>query len=211
MDFNNALDRVIQFYSWIYSETGLKSWQLLIIALGVLFTLIIILSYIRRKQAHIIHSSEHSDIIGIKLLEKDSTQMQQFESEEIDDQQSWGQTTKDWRQLREKIRHLQHDIGKYERSEKLLKEQIAELKSENEKLLSKINGGIQKQPEHVGQAVKLNSIKSESQQKPIELLQTSSVESNIPEQNIPLDIKELKIIADLARKLQARSQQRQQD
>ena len=93
-------------------------------------------------------NSNHSNLIGSHLSgknENNPTQNQPgikqtiYISEEDGEHQSWGQTTKDWRKLREKIRHLQHDISKHERIEKQFKEEIEALKNTNEKLQLEIN------------------------------------------------------------------------
>jgi hypothetical protein len=153
MDINSVIDSVMQFYSRLSYQTGLKSWQLLAIALGVLFILILLLGYLRKtrlKRVHVIQSTNRSEIIGINLSGRTASRLPQreyrnrtreaaFVPEETEEQKSWGQTTKDWRKLREKIRHLQHDISKYEKSEKHLKKQITELVNTNEKLQEEIS------------------------------------------------------------------------
>lgn len=241
MNIDNVLDSIMQFYSRLSIQTGLKDWQLLTIALAVLFGLILFLNYLRKvriKIRHAIQSSSHSDIIGIRLANKrddyrahDTFRNKQAIGLPEEEQQSWGQTTKDWRKLREKIRHLQHDIGKHERSEKHLKEQIMELKITNEKLQAEINKQsqieetLQQQineltstiPVHnqAEQTIATEHLLSQSSEK-----QDNAAETNLQEDvemsdttekehNVPLDIKELKAIADLVKRLQARNQQRQ--
>lgn len=167
MNINNVIDSVINVFSWIYSQTGLKNWQLLIIASGVLLLLVLFLANLRKKRAkrkHLIHTIDRSDTIGINLTgNAHNYQLQQqskesplfFDSEEDEKQRSWGQTTKDWRQLREKIRQLQHDIRKYERTEEYLEEKIAEQKSINEKLMTELNERVKNEEELVRQVDKL--------------------------------------------------------
>lgn len=296
MSIDNFLDTLMQFYTWIYSQTGLKDWQLIIISLAVLFLLVRFLFYLRKarlREIHVIQKSVSSDIIGTNLSGSENTYRTKNKfwkkqavsvPEEEEEPKSWGQTTREWRQLREKIRHLQHDIGKHERSEKHLKEQITELKSRNEKLQSEISKRMkieeelkhqtnelitalfaQKQEEFFEDTVtcktqhELKEIykspefleilqakdltektadSNEHRHRQVESLQNGqktdqiSTEQKIPvryfqsqhaenkencnpsdttekDNNLPLDIKELKAIADLVRRLQARSQDNQ--
>lgn len=292
MDINSVIDSVSRFYSRLYYQTGLESWQLLIIALGVLLILVLLLSYVRKarlKKVHVIKSTNRSETIGINLAggtsgysphHKYRTTQTSFAAEEDEDQKSWGQSTKDWRKLREKIRHLQHDISKHEKSEKHLKEQITGLISTNKKLQSELDRRSQLEEELKQHIDNLTAATLDQKQEAIENrltdkikpeikdIQTTSESSEIiqehkdstqinpePEQipevaaeqetsvsdfqtqimenqsnptenfytedlsqadetterdhGIPLDIKELKAIADLAKRLQARGQQRQ--
>ena len=270
MNIDRALNTIMQFYSWISIQTGLKNWQLLTIALVVLCGLVLFLNYLRKariQKIHLIQSSGRSEIIGIKLSGDENRYHEHYRKkqtfalpEEEEKQHSWGQTTKDWRKLRENIRHLQHDISKYERTEKLLKEQISELKIANEKLQAEINtksqteDALQQQIKELTPALSYNyaeqtRVKNEYQEEPLDLQQithqtehTSEEKSNETnflqskssekqdkiakeiskedfdpsetiekENNVPLDIKELKAIADLVKRLQARSQQRQSE
>jgi hypothetical protein len=305
MDINNVIDTVLNFQFWISTHTGLKGWQLLLIALSVLFLLMIFLAYLRKtrsKRTYLIQSTDRSDIIGINLSGKaNNYHLQQqsiekpsiFSSEEDEEQKSWGQTTKDWRQLREKIRQLEHDIHKSERSEKELKEQLTGLKNTNEKLKAELSKRVKNEESLIEQIKKMTTgtfnqkrnesddkmlysekelevqknikpVKSQehtlrqeeqtedqqsltqnrsSQEKDEQItfieqieeestdsmqinLDSNPLKSNPPaespksdiynqsdipetEHGIPLDIKELKAIADLAKRLQARGQQRQ--
>ena len=324
MDINIVIDKMLQFYPWIYSQTGLKGWQLLTIALGALFFLVLLLNYLRKtrlKKIYVIQSSDRPDIIGINLSGSQSKhhlqqnyrkQPEVFVSDNEEEQKSWGQTTKEWRQLREKIRHLQHDIHRQVQSEQYLKEQITELKNSNENLRSEISKREQieaelkqqinelaiispprnqkqtvisnitdeielqskdfqpvptsqdiileknqkdnesrpetlligLEPEHPEQIVSNEEVKPDhaeslqfnqktesllSEQKsdlyiksaenigesateiPNEDLNQSENTATENDHGIPLDIKELKAIADLAKRLQARSQQRQRE
>ena len=144
MDINLILDRIMDFYSWIYDTTGLPKWQLLTLALSVLFILLVIWSYQRKSAFRKINKlrvkQRRSDIIGTQLTGSYGIKKEQLSStpQNDEEQQSWGQTTKDWRKLREKLMHLQHELSKYEKSEKSLKEEIAALKITNDKLESEI-------------------------------------------------------------------------
>ena len=153
-----------------------------------------------------------------------------------EEQQSWGQTTKDWRKLREKLMHLQHELSKYEKSEKSLKEEIATLKITNDKLESEIrkrteiedkfqrqnneftNSAFPKNNEQIDSNATSKEpniteyLKSQSLDKQNNALGTSNGDMDPLNANgnaLPLDIKELKDIAALVKRLQARSQQRQ--
>jgi len=300
MNIENIIDSVMQFYSWIYSQTGLQDWQLLTIGLGILFLLVLSLIQQRKtrsRKVYVIQGSNRSDIIGANLSDREkhyhrhenfSKKPPVSASDEEEEGKSWGQSTKEWRRLSEKIRHLQHEIGKQERSEKHLKEQITELKSINDKLQSEISRKTQIEEELKQQLQELTTASpanvqeksaektnvnsrgrelkniketlesakfmlkkdqtkqavagTESQKEPLESQQitnktdcvpleiavnqlqsqtvgnkANSLEGNIDEadterdHNIPLDIKELKAIADLAKRLQMRSQQRQSE
>lgn len=317
---------MLQFYPWIYSQTGLKGWQLLTIALAFLFLLVLLLNYMRKtrlKKIYIIQSSDRSDIIGVNLSgnpeghrpQSNYSRKQAFTvSHNEEEQKSWGQSSKEWRQLREKIRHLEHDIHRQVQSEKYLREQITELKDTNEELRSEISkreqiqaelkqqihelttvslpqkheqaftSGISDenklqskdiQPPDVSRRIMLEQndkaeesqpetlltglepahaeqtvVNGEAKKDPVESIQFNQKTESIPaghevtvsdvyvkssdnitkpiteipreelnqsenttetEHSVPLDIKELKAIADLAKRLQARSQQRQRE
>lgn len=209
----------MDFYFWICSKTGLKSWQLIIIALAVLFLSERFLNYIRKVRIRMLitKSSNRSDLIGIRLnkseealkRQKDQQEVQPFEQEE--EHQSWGQTTRDWRKLREKIRHLEHDLSKHEKIEKRLNEEITALKTANEKLLLEIDKRrtqtadiLQMQNNKPVTAVFVQNQTEQTPKKDLEL-----ADSTDNEQSLPLDIKELIAIADLVKRLQTRSQRRQ--
>ncbi|MBN2589146.1 MAG: hypothetical protein JXA96_04750 [Sedimentisphaerales bacterium] len=264
MNIDNVLDTIMQFYSWISIQTGLQRWQLLIIALVVLIVLVIFWNYQRKarlRKIRIISNSKCSEIIGVKLSNKEQNhrtpnnlekkQSLYNQKEIVEEEHSWSQTTKDWRKLREKIMHLQHDINKHERIEKRLKEQISTLEEANKQLHGKLNQKYQIGEELQQQINELTTttlghtqveqtiIKDESlglQQtnQETEMPTTGYLESQIAENqhkskesllkedsdssdttekehDIPLNIKELKAIADLVKQLQARSQQRHND
>ncbi len=219
MDIKIIINNLMDFYFWICSKTGLKSWQLIIIALAVLFLSERFLNYIRKVRIRMLitKSSNRSDLIGIRLnkseealkRQKDQQEVQPFEQEE--EHQSWGQTTRDWRKLREKIRHLEHDLSKHEKIEKRLNEEITALKTANEKLLLEIDKRrtqtadiLQMQNNKPVTAVFVQNQTEQTPKKDLEL-----ADSTDNEQSLPLDIKELIAIADLVKRLQTRSQRRQ--
>jgi hypothetical protein len=256
MYIEKAIDSVLDFYLWISSQTGFNYWQLLILMLAVLFLLSRLLRYLQKARLRKMYSSNNTDrreIIGINLSGTEQKEIYNNSSQnladdniteenEYDDQKSWGQTTKEWRQLREKIMHLQHEITKHERSTRILKEQITELQTLNKKLQSEITRQKQIKPEVLEQQ---NQIFSDvAQEKPFsqvsavnqiskDMLENQGqsfdnnsntieeiskddsecINANSPENNqsSPLNIKELKAIADLAKQVQARSQHRQNE
>lgn len=226
MNIDDVLDMLMDFYPWLNKKTGLEDWQLLIIALSSLFLLILFLIHQRKsrvKSIHAIHRTPHSDLIGINLTDKDTSYNKHnkkesaFLADDEEEQQSWGQTTKEWRHLTEKIRQLQHEISKYKRSEKYLKEQITQLKDANVNLLTeiskdkpkdsenKITRDFQAQPKEISSASGLFIIPQMQTETIEDTAQKSSEQSETS--NVPLDIKELKAIAELAKRLQIRSQQ----
>jgi DNA repair ATPase RecN len=256
MYIEKTIDSVMDFYFWISSQTGFNYWQLLILMLAVLFLLSRLLKYLQKarlRKKYFSNNTDRREIIGINLsgteqkeIFNNSSQNQAddniTEENEYEEQKSWGQTTKQWRQLREKIRHLQHEITKHERSAMILKEQITELQTLNNKLQSEINRQKQIKPEVIEQQ---NQIFSDVAQEK-SFLQVSAVnpvsknilenqgqsfdnnsntieeiskddseytDANSPENNqsSPLNIKELKVIADLAKQVQARSQHGQNE
>ena len=224
MNINNVIDEIMQFYSRIYYQTGLKSWQLLTIALVVLFLLVLLSNYLRKarlRKMHLIQSTGRSEIIGIKLSGRGNRyqtradyreRQENFIPEEDEEQQSWGQSTKEWRKLREKIMHLQRDIKKYERVEKHYKEQITELKNANEKLRLEISK--QAKSEQETSVKNLENQIIENKTYPVnEKYKEDFEQTDIDEvdNNVPLDIKELKTISDMVKRLQERGQQRQSE
>lgn len=219
MDIEIILNNLREFYFWIYLKTGLKSWQLLIIALAILFLSERFLNYLRKIRIRMLmtKSSNRSDLIGIRLnkseqavkIHKDQQEVHPLEEEE--EHQSWGQTTKDWRKLREKIRHLEHDINKHKKIEKTLNEEIAALKITNEKILLEIDKRRTQTADILqiqnNEPVSAAFAQNNTEQTPKEDLDLA--DSTDKEQSLPLDIKELIAISDLVKRLQARSQQRQ--
>ncbi len=245
MDIDRIVNNMREFYYWICSKTGLKSWQLLIVAIAIIFLLERLLNYLRKLkiQTLMTRSSNRSHFIGTHLSEKKKRHKAQQTQEgdltenypeDEQEHQPWGQTTKDWRKLREKIRHLERDLTKRERLEKQLKEEIASLKITNEKLQLEINKKaltedtlqqqineltdttfVQNQDE---QSIIENRSHAESidEQRDKQTVSSSNEDfepedSTEKEQNSPLDIKELKAIADLVKQLQLRSQQRHRE
>jgi hypothetical protein len=221
MDIEIIINNLREFYFWIYSKTGLKSWQLIIIALAILFLCERFLSYLRKARIRKLttKSSNRSNLIGLRLnkselaVQKHKNPQEIHLSEEEEEHQSWGQTTKDWRKLREKIRHLEHDLSKHEKLEKTLNEEIAALKIANEKLLLEIDkrrtqttDTLLIQNHEPASAV---FVQNQTEQIPKEDLDIA--DSNDKEQSLPLDIKELIAISDLVKRLQTRSQQRQSE
>jgi len=271
MDIQNYFLKLHPYYVWFYSRTGITERELLIVGSAAIAVLLLILHHLRKsriRRIHIIQRSTRSNIIGVKLSDREQRPPQvrqkikrhSQQNLEEQDQQSWSQSTKEWRQLREKIRHLQHDISKHERTEKHLNEQIAELKAINEQLKAEIEGKIQventfqvENNEQKQAALTQNQSEESSMNdgynvKVVELGQTNQEPENISldnqvsdshsqstentdnsaeissqtssdsdtdnseqDNNVPLDIKELKAIANLVRKLQTRSQQRRSE
>ena len=254
MNIDNIMDNITDFYSWLYSQAGLSKGQLLIIALAVLFLLVSLLRYlqkIRLRKMYFPQRSDRGEIIGIKLSgnnarETDNLRQEDYKkyraadiSEEEQEHTSWGQTTKEWRKLKEKIMYLKHEISKHERSAKHLKEQITELKNINNKLQLEINRQRQITPEELKKQDNVRSplvstdVYDEQKETAENLMVTTqqSTENNVnsleeipkdnsentdtelleDERSIPLDIKELKAISELAKRLQSRSQQRENE
>ncbi len=219
MDIEIIINNLKNFYFWIFSKTGFKSWQLIIIALAILFLSERFLNYLRKARIRMLmtKSSNRSDLIGMRLnksehaLKRQKDQQQVHPSEQEEEHQSWGQTTRDWRKLREKIRHLEHDLSKHEKVEKRLNEEITALKIANEKLLLEIDkrrtqtaDTLQIQNNELASAVFVQNQTEQTPKKDLDI--ADSIEH---EQSLPLDIKELIAIADLVKRLQARSQRRQ--
>ena len=219
MDIEIIINNLRNFYFWICSKTGFKSWQLIIIALAILFLSERFLNYLRKARIRMLmtKSSNRSDLIGMRLnkseqaLKRQKDQQQVHTSEQEEEHQSWGQTTRDWRKLREKIRHLEHDLSKHEKVEKRLNEEITALKIANEKLLLEIDkrrtqtaDTLQIQNNELASAVFVQNQTEQTPKKDLDI--ADSIEN---EQSLPLDIKELIAIADLVKRLQSRSQRRQ--
>jgi hypothetical protein len=224
MDINKLLYNLEQFYLSIKNETGLKSWQLVIIAIASFFIFIKLFNYLQKIliKIRMNRKPRRSNLIGANLSDKYKNEHSHKKhrnkqavhiSEDDDEQQSWGQTTKDWRKLREKIRHLQHDIGKHEKIEKHLKEEISELKITNKKLQSEIDKRIQTEDTLHQQINELTTtaIIQNQDEEPIQEEVEPSPSDTEESGNNPLDIKELKVIADLVKQLQTRSKQRQSE
>lgn len=229
MDFDSVIDSVMQFYSRLPYQTGLESWQLLAIALSVLLALVLLLGYLRKtrvKKVHVIQSANRSEIIGINLSGKTENRLPHreyrtrettFEREEPEETKSWGQTTKDWRKLREKIRHLQHDISKHEKAEKHLKEQIKELVYTNEKLQAEmgrrdqVEGGSRKQINELVAATpdrKLEPSSEEGLSRESEDQLTEAQPSGESHENL---LKQAENTRDLHHSIEEISQQKQKD
>ncbi len=224
MNINNVIDAIMQFYSRIYYQTGLKSWQLLTIALVVLFLLVLLSNYLRKarlRKMHLIQSTGRSEIIGIKLSGRENRYQAQadyrkkqesFIPDEDEEQKSWGQSTKEWRKLREKIMYLQRDIKKHERTEKHYKEQITELKNINEKLRLEISKQAKSEQETSVHNLRNQIIENKTypvNEKYKEDFDQADI--NEVDNNVPLDIKELKTISEMVKRLQERGQQRQSE
>ena len=269
-----VLDKVTQFFSWLNKDVVLKSWHLQAIAAILVVMLFFILRRMRKnriEKKHIIQKTGRSEIIGLKLSDHKTIndrifhqqiQEQNFLSEQETHDKPWGQTTKEWRRLREQIRKLQHDITKNKRTEGQLKKEINELRNDNEQLkiklfqyqqvkddldlqikeLTTVNQVQQNEinaiknikqffeeqvtPEEINTEANPASDAAQSKQilteKPVhtpiidiesknDLPPQNEPAENNPEnivknQDIPLDIKELKSIADLVKKLQNGSQ-----
>ncbi len=112
--------------------------------------LFLILRRLRKKSVekkHIIQKTGRSEIIGLKLTDhrtihdrafNRNIHEEDFASEDENHNKPWGQTTKEWRRLREQIRKLEHDITKNKRTEGQLKKEINELRNANEQLKVKL-------------------------------------------------------------------------
>ena len=145
-----VLDKITQFFSWLNTEVGLKPWHVQAIGITIVVVLLLLLMHLRKSRIERMHKSQRkgrSEIIGLKLSDRRTkhrrvVDRKKHEEDLIPEEETqnkpWGQTTKDWRQLREQIRKLQHDITKNQRTEEQLKKQITELKNTNEQLKEEI-------------------------------------------------------------------------
>ena len=143
------LNKFTQFFSWLNNDVVLKSWHLQAIAITIVLMFLLILRYLRKSriEKNQIIQTGRSEIIGLKLTDhktindrifNQQIQEQSFLSEQETHDKPWGQSTKEWRRLREEIRKLQHDITKNKRTEGQLNKQITELKNSNEQLKEKL-------------------------------------------------------------------------
>jgi chromosome segregation ATPase len=279
----------MNFFSWLNTEVGLKPWHLQTIAITVVILLLLILRHLRKsriEKMHKIQSKGRSEIIGLKLSDRRVShrrvsdlkkQSEGFISEEETKHKPWGQTTKEWRQLREQIRKLEHDTAKGKRTEEKLKKRITELENSNEQLKSEIIERKQTEKDLIQQVKEITNANEEAEERqdteikqsteeqtaagetnkeskqdltkqPVQITDlseqfentgtksvqteedikskeekntsihmdaekqnsetaredTEQTEESIENHNVPLDIKELKAIADLAKRLQGR-------
>jgi hypothetical protein len=144
------LYKLADFYNWLYSATGLKQWQFLIIALAVILLLTLIARVQRKRmvtKVHTVPAVNRSEIIGINLSghkarehgTKETLKHNVSLTSEMDEKQmGWAQTTKEWRKLNEQIRQLEHEVTKRKRTEEHLKHQITELTTTNQELQNQI-------------------------------------------------------------------------
>ena len=256
MNINDIWEKIMQFYSWLYSETGLERWQFISISLATLVLLVLFLRQLRKsgtRKIHRIHSKAHPEIIGTKLsgggIGWETIYSQKYDDDFDQEEEKripWGQSTKQWRQLKERIIQLQRDLKKHQQSEEHLKKQLADVKTANIDLQKKIieHKKIEENLNlHISE-LKAGSIPSneinikhepvlEEVVKPELGTQNADFKSQtidpIPQaansdgtkddgrgtsddgrstSDVPLDIKELKAISDLAKRLQERNHNR---
>ena len=230
MNTQEIMDKINQFYSWLYSSTGLNAAQVLVIGLSIVFVLTIFLFYQRRarlKAKRTVHHLQRPEIIGSRLSSEHSKNIHSTNikhnapSDYEEQEKSWGQSTKQWRMQKEKIMKLQHDIGKYQRTEKSLNEKISKLETENKKLQSDISK-LRKVEDELKQQINelMNSNTKQTGQDKVELSKNDNALSDSNGYNnqiedaeidsaIPLDIHELSAIADLAKRVQSKVKQHQ--
>ena len=74
MDIQQYLQKLNPYYSWFYSRTGITEKQLLIIGSAVIAVLLLLLHHLRKsriRKVHIIQRTSRSNIIGVKLSDKE--------------------------------------------------------------------------------------------------------------------------------------------
>lgn len=182
-----VLDKITQFFSWLNTEVGLKPWHVQAIGITIVVVLLLLLWHLRKRRIERMHKSQRkgrSEIIGLKLSDRRTKHRRAIDRkkheedlipEEETQHKPWGQTTKDWRQLREQIRKLQHDITKNQRTQEQLKKQITELKNTNEQLKEEIVSHKQTENDLNQQIDELKTI-NEKQEEVTAIKQDSNIE-----------------------------------
>lgn len=149
MTVAKLINRLTQYFSWLYSRQW-ERWELLAIALIALVLLLLIIRRQRKgtiRKVRISPVRERSAIIGVKLTGHKQSHQPVKESQknllahyaEKDGKQTkWGQPTKQFENLNEQIEQLQHEIAERRQAEEQLKQQADELTAANEQLQGEI-------------------------------------------------------------------------
>jgi protein-tyrosine phosphatase len=148
-----------------------------------------------------------------------------------DEKTNWKQTTKEWRKATEQIRLLRREVSKYKRTEEQLRQKISELTTsgqqtsvgakENEHPGGNINHGLStpqafeiqeiQQGEQVNNRMEQSPQEMACNQNQLEEPTEKEVKNrgNSKRHGTPLDVQELKSIAELAKRLRRNNYQQQ--
>ncbi len=245
------LNKLTQFFSWLYSTLGLPRWLLLTVTLVVLAVLIFIAKKQRKtklkfNKIHTINTGSRPEIIGTRLTahKSSATKIEDgkenelaFDSETGEKHRSWGRTIEEWRKATEQSRKLKYASARLKKTEEQQHGQqsaesnstqnqppyeISEHKQSNELTESKkqIAYEINKSEpttENIEPQLALPiMIKEQTQHNlsPVDKTDDRPRENTKEAQkyknnDVPLDVKELKTVAELAKRLRRNNRQQQ--
>ena len=152
MTVSNSIDKLIEFFSWLYFRPW-ERWELLIIVLICLVLLLLIIWQQRKsstKSVYVNHVRERSPIIGVKLADNRNhlqiEDLKQDRSDPVPKKRTKQRKTKErFATLNEQVQQLQNEISKHKQTEASLKHQVTELTTVNEQLQE--NTAVNKQVE----------------------------------------------------------------
>lgn len=144
------MNKLVQYFFWFYTDKGTIKAETLVIILAALIVLLFLLIRIRKSKAsavRIIKNIKRPEIIGANLSKRKSTSFETEDSKQaatsfvqqtIEKPKGWGQTTSQWKSLKNQIKQLQRELTIYKRAEEHLKFQLSEITTAHQQLLSEL-------------------------------------------------------------------------
>ena len=224
------LNNLTQFFSWLYSTLGLPRWLLLTLTLVVLAALIFTARKQRKaklkiKKIPVINTGSRPEIIGARLIAHKSNPSRiedgkenelAFDSETGVKHGSWGRTIEEWRKATQQSRKLKHASVRLKKTEEQHEQQSAESTNTQNQQPHEVNKSesatVSNEPLHDLPI----RIEEQTQNNPslINRSEDRSRENNkeakkYKNNDVPLDVKELKTVAELAKRLRRSNRQHQ--
>lgn len=224
------LNTLTQFFSWIYSTLGIPRWLLLTITLVIIVVLISIARGQRKakrrvKKVPIINTGGRPEIIGARLTvnKLDAPKIEDEKENDLDvDSEtgvkytSWGRTIEEWRKATEQNRKLKHAVAGPGKTEEQNKEQPAESSDVQSRPANETDKSKSATADNEPPYVLPIRIEEQNQPAATEITATenksigsSNKAKKLKNNDVPLDVKELKAVAELAKRLKRNNRQHQ--